>query len=469
MADVAELIGAAYDALFKSVSVGGGSFLQLAWPGIALSPADFKDPAAPAGPYDAGYAEETFSFLSNIAPTFDPTHFVNSGFEVDDLYQLVISGAVPAGADPNQLLANPAYRLFSDAQFEFVSARRGSRKDPGVFYYPCQALPTDWYTEAGANAWPTFSTGGAPPPPLAQSQLGQRGGAGLLGKGLWLLKPIATEQALKDKLQQAIQAKATRLAGLLRPVSSQSIRPLERNFGLASSVLVAGASLAAGPKPVGGAAGPGQPPAPPTAAALQNFVRLNAALDLKKQLRPDPLVSPGHLPPAMVSQARIDPSRFEILGSRLLPFNKKLILTSLLNEQLVPQAVSPASRNFSISFRYAQVTISRPWLKLALLTTRNWYIPGTPADAYATGAPSASADMFPLLPTSFIVIRNLKITASWSAEDRANASKAAAFGPFSTQGGTFTNDTLEIPGLQVIAWLSKLMPALPPLKDPTLP
>lgn len=468
MADVAELIGAAYDALFKSVNVGSSSFLQLAWPGVALSPADFKDPATPAGPYDPGYAEETFSFLSNIAPAFDPTHFINSGFEVDDLYQLVISGAVPAGAALDQLLTNPAYRLFSDAQFEFVSARRGSRKDPGVFYYPCQAVPTDWYTEASANSWATFNTGGAPPPPLAQSQLGQRGGLSLLSKGLWQLKPTTTEQTLKDKLQQTIQTKATRISGLLRPVSTKSTRPLERNFKLATSALPTTTTLAAGARLTVSTAALNQLATPPTAAALQNFVRLNAAIDLKKQLRPDPLVSTTQLAPALVNQTKIDPGRFEIVSSKLLPFNKKLILTSLLNEQLVPQAVSPASKNFSISFRYAQVTINRPWLKLALLTTRNWYIPGTPADAYATGATTGDAGMFSLLPTSFIVIRNLKITASWSAEDRANASKAAAFGPFSTQGSTFTNDTLEIPGLQVIAWLSRLMPALPPLKDPAI-
>jgi hypothetical protein len=458
MASVTELLGAAYDALLKSVNAGSNTFLQLAWPGIALSPADFKDPANPAGPYDPGYAEETFSFLSNIAPVFDATHFINSGFEVDDLYQLAISGAVPAGAALDQLLTNPAYRLFSDAQYEFVSARRGSRKDPNVFYYPCQALPSDWYTEASANAWPTFSIGGAAaPPPLGQSQLGQRGGAGLLLKGLWQLKPAADEQALKGRLQQAIQTKAARLTSLLRPIAVTRLRPLEQNFGLATTTLPAGTTV---PRPASGR---------PTAGVVPPaMTRLLASADLKKQLRPDPLVSLTHLAPALVAQTKIDPGRFEIASAKNLAFNKKLILTSLLNELLIPQPVSPASKNFAISFRYAQVTISRPWLKLALLTTGNWYIPGTAASAYATGTTSGNTGMFPLLPTSFIVIRNLKITANWSAEDRANASKAAAFGPFSTVGATFNQDTLEIPGLQVVAWLSRLMPPLPPLKDPLL-
>ena len=469
MADVAELIGAAYDALFKSVNVGSNTYLQLAWPGIALSPADFKDPANPTGPYDPGYAEETFSFLSNIAPVFDATHFTNSGFEIDDLYQLVITGAVPAGAALDQLLTNPVYKLFSDAQFEFVNAQRGSRKDPNVFYYPCQALPSDWYTEANANTWPTFSTGGAqPPPPLGQSQFGNRGGAGLLLKGLWQLKPAADEQAVKARLQQTVQTKTARLATQLRPVAGKSARPLERNFMLAGKALAGPPILATGPRLAGSPAVPSPAAAPPTATARQNFVRLNASIDLKKQLRPDPLLSADHLTPALVGETKIDLKRFEVLPSKQLTFNKKLILTSFLNEQLVTQPVSTASKNFSISFRYAQVTINRPWLKLALLTTRNWYIPGTPADAYATGAASANAGMFALLPTSFIVIRNLKITASWSPEDRANASRAAAFGPFSTQGSTFTNDTLEMPGLQVIAWMSRLMPELPPLKDPAL-
>ncbi len=456
MASITELLGAAYDALLQSVNTGSNTFLQLAWPGIALSPADFKDPANPAGPYDAGYAEETFSFLSNIAPVFSATQFINSGFEVDDLYQLVISGAVPVGVALDQLLTNPAYRLFSDAQYEFVSARRGSRKDPSVFYYPCQALPSDWYTEACANSWPTFSMGGAQaPPPLSQSQLGQRGGAGLLLKGLWQLKPAADEQALKGRLQQAIQTESTRLNGLLRPVAVKKIRPLEQNFNFSATTRPAGTTV---PRPAGGL--------PAAGAISANMTRLLASVDLKKQLRPDPLVSTAHLAPALVDQTKIDPSRFEIASTKELAFNKKLVLTSLLNRLLVPQPVSPASQNFAISFRYAQVTISRPWLKLALLTAGNWYIPGTAANAYATGTTIGNTGMFPLLPTSFIVIRNLRITANWSAEDRATAGKAAALGPFSTAGATFNQDTLEIPGLQVVAWLSRLMPPLPPLKDP---
>lgn len=458
MATVTEMIGAAYDALFKSLNLGDNAFLQLAWPGIALSPADFKDPASPTGPYDPGYAEETFSFLGNIVPVFSPTQFLNSGLEIDDLYQFLISAAIPLGVPLDQLLTNPAYKLFADAQFEFASARHGSRKDASAFYYPCQATPADWYTEANAATWATFSVNSdQPAPPPSLSQFVKRGGAALLAKGVWQLKPAATAITLKASLQQTVQTRAATLASTLKPASGPPIyRPLEASRALAGGSSLFGASGVHLATPLVASSALG---------GLEVSPRLAEAA-VKTQLRPAPLLSTSKLGPALLNQVQVDPDRLEVTNTLKLPFNAKLLLNSLLNSLLLPQPVASGSKNFSISFRYTQVTITRPWLKLALLSFKNWYVPGSAAGEYATGTPTSNPGLFALLPLSFLAIRDLKITAEWSAEDRAAANRAAAFGPFSTKAGTFTRDTLEVPGLQILAAVSRLMPMLPPVKAP---
>ena len=170
MADVTDLFASVYDTLARTFSVGSlpGSYFQFGWPGISLSPADFKLSDGPGAPYDANAAEETFSLLCNIAPTCNPVRFENSGFEIDDLYQIILLGAVPWGADPQKLLAFPSYKLFSDAQYEMAQAQKGSNRDPSVTYYACRATPLDWYTEASAEHWTTFSlnSGQIQPPAL---------------------------------------------------------------------------------------------------------------------------------------------------------------------------------------------------------------------------------------------------------------------------------------------------------------
>ena len=135
MANATDLLSSVYELLSKSLGMSASSdqYLQLSWPGIGLSPADFKRQDNPSGGYDAAVAQETFSVLANIAPTCNALKFENSGFEIDDLYQILISGAVIQNSDPASLNANPAYKLFSDAQYELSQAQRGNSQDPSLF------------------------------------------------------------------------------------------------------------------------------------------------------------------------------------------------------------------------------------------------------------------------------------------------------------------------------------------------
>lgn len=68
-----------------------------------------------------------------------------------------------------------------------------------------------------------------------------------------------------------------------------------------------------------------------------------------------------------------------------------------------------------------------------------------------------------------LVVKNVNITANWSQEDLARIQgTAAALGPFSLVNYKFNNGALSAPGMQIIAWVCQVMPALPPASDPAL-
>ena len=113
-----------------------------------------------------------------------------------------------------------------------------------------------------------------------------------------------------------------------------------------------------------------------------------------------------------------------------------------------------------------------------LLSLQGWWEDGQPK-----GSLSASTAM-PMYPTSFVVARNVALSANFSSSDKdhiaqsISSSASAGSGPFSVSGSyshssssdtftsTFDGGTLKMPGLQVIAWLNATTPFCPPMDSP---
>ena len=88
--------------------------------------------------------------------------------------------------------------------------------------------------------------------------------------------------------------------------------------------------------------------------------------------------------------------------------------------------------------------------------------------------------MMPLLPTSFVVARKVKISANWSKADwalitsKTSGGGGFGIGPFSISGSyahssskqTFTSamagGTITVPGVQIIGFISQVVPYCPP-------
>ena len=458
MANATDLIGNVYDLLSKTLSVGvsQGTYLQMAWPGISLSPPDFKMSDAPNEPYDSQVAEETFSFLGNIVPVTNQLKFENSGFEIDDIYEILISAAIPSGANLDNLATNPFYRLFSDAQFEFLGFRRGSKKDPNLFFRPSRATPSNWYTEDSSSFWPELNMTSSQIKPIDNTSVFIKNGGKILSDtGFFKLKTPLVESVFKQKIQDLIALKESQIFNKT-PVLKKNVlkNPLEVNKNKVLKV-----TNVAGRIPVTISDGKFE----------SDFKTMNSKIESKKTLSPSLLLTQKNLTNIVIN-SRFDTERSDlILNKNFASFNKDLLVKDIINSQLPVAPSSPNTDGFNISFKYCQVNIDRPWLKLALLNLANWYVFGTKAASFSTSNFLNPQLMFGMLPTSFIVIRDLKISANWANDDLINLKNAVSFGPFDIRKATINQNALEVKGLQVIAYVSRLTPLLPPLNDPNVP
>jgi hypothetical protein len=174
------------------------------------------------------------------------------------------------------------------------------------------------------------------------------------------------------------------------------------------------------------------------------------------------------------------------------------------------------SKNLSIELEYALCTINRPWFIGDLFYLRDWYLVGNKKNAVSDGTASSmvgdSVHLMPMVPTQFLAIRNVKISAtkqdwggdgqtlsqmyqdsqtqgsSWSAGggggfscglftigghgSHSESHTDSTFNSRSTTdssnnfGWSFDGQTLEIRGTQIIAWLSQVLPPTAPMDAP---
>lgn len=121
------------------------------------------------------------------------------------------------------------------------------------------------------------------------------------------------------------------------------------------------------------------------------------------------------------------------------------------------------SNELQASYKHLLVSIGRGWLDDGLFATQGWSIPGMPCGAMSNGCKQANPGSFPLLTTSFVLVKELVIGGSWTESDCQHASQTAA--AIANGGGThaaFDGKRFSVPGMMVIGWTSTVLPMLPP-------
>ncbi|MFC7473997.1 hypothetical protein ACFQS7_06515 [Dankookia sp. GCM10030260] len=399
----------------------GEPFLAFGGIGAALTPEMFT---LQDGSGSTALVTEQFSGLANLLPDLDGTTITSPGLlSADGAYGALLAQAQPLTATDMQALGairDPAERAFAEAAE--APLIRG-----GVEYRPALPLPPDWPLPSGEGAWTSYSTRTeekttvtAPPPP-----------AGTIRPRVdwrWRVAPPALRETVK-----ALGAVATTVAPRPAPVPTAAMQAR-------IAVLRTPVSLA-----------------PRVSATATPMARMQMARPMAGAVlgqRPTLVKTAPMRPPPVIA---------EVVQSKVL-----LQQLQTVREESQPQAVTSAS--MELSFRYCLVTARRPWVSSAFLTARNWFIPRMRAGEIASGT-GLGEGSFECMPTAALCVRDLRITAAWSDEERAVLPAITKFGPFSLVGSQLEANATSLlcPGIQVIGWVMEPMPMLPPNSDPALP
>lgn len=142
--------------------------------------------------------------------------------------------------------------------------------------------------------------------------------------------------------------------------------------------------------------------------------------------------------------------------------------------------VATKAESFELEAELITVSINRDWFNPLLLTMSNWWVKGYQQNGISDGQGGGKV---PLIPSAFVVARNVKVKADFSDEEKTFAERvikakaSGGWGPFSlsTSYGNENSDThetakfegggLSFPGMQVVAWISTPTPASPPLNQ----
>ncbi|MDE6538182.1 MAG: hypothetical protein K2M13_09150 [Muribaculaceae bacterium] len=132
-----------------------------------------------------------------------------------------------------------------------------------------------------------------------------------------------------------------------------------------------------------------------------------------------------------------------------------------------------------IKAKVAKVQIMRPWFMESIFRLSNWTTDIAPGSGKISNGKIDDANKnnyLPLYPVAFIVAKDIEVEANFSHEDQEKISEAAkagtsvGWGPFSIGGSyaygktddhfhsSFRDGKLTIPGMQIMAWVSKIIP-----------
>lgn len=145
------------------------------------------------------------------------------------------------------------------------------------------------------------------------------------------------------------------------------------------------------------------------------------------------------------------------------------LIGHMVNNDIAP--VKPVQSNeFSMSFSYCIVYLDRPWFDTSMFHYTNlWYCLSLKEDYFSTGdKDETNYGVLKCIPSAMVLIKDLKIKAAWTDDDKANAQNSIGLGIFNVNGSEFINNELVTPGMQIIGWMCEVIPRLPAISDPNI-
>jgi hypothetical protein len=429
MAAMIDLIQELYTSLQARFGTPGGSvgpgelFLAFERLGTAVSSDDFRLNAGDAA-FNPAIIQQHGATLVNFVAQLDDDGFIAGRGDlsptVTGQYDQILSGATYGGSPPSDAATGLFLDMKGNARrtFDESKASGGLAED----FWPAAFTPQLWFNDQDPTLWTSYSSStgvstappdSSPPPPRPSPPV-------LLRDWSWrVVTPQAAPQVQAIRTLQATPA--------AQRFDSEIYR----------TQLTTAPSVAAAPV------------VRPAASFLLRSQSLAAVAISSAATAPAPAASPPPRPSVMM---RINPLA---------------ATTAALSSVVMTLPAEPtSSQDFRLSFDYCVASIARSWLSADFLTAASWFIPGLPAGALAHGQYENGMQRFAFLPVKLLVVKNLAISAQWSEQDRSYAQTSASLGPFSLITKTFENDTLTVPGMQIIAWFCQIAPILPSIGDP---
>jgi hypothetical protein len=449
-----------YDSLFEAFTSpppnaqrqGGAqadkTYLILNWPGQQVDPAQFRNPWTPTNPTGTQEAAENFSALVDDAPLLNPI-WSPSGRKVSQVYADVVNAkVVPPPEDPKD---KAAY----DKAWQFLNAAKEIDNDdpppdkvsvtadsPVYAKYKKAYVAYDKAVTALVNNYFTYDMS----KPEDQRK--------------WSLLGPSLQDAVASAFDDLQNAQATKVQDAVSTLAQSSNNQVGRMFKDAAAQFT---NLRRA-----GLVDPNSRylPSYPFPA---NWTSADAAGDWS-----DMTFTSGSLKTS-------ENSDFESIGSSASGGWGLWSGSAGFDKTEGHQSMSKETSDLTARFKYARVTIVRPWLNFLLFGVNGWSTQSYPqVGGLSNGTKNQPTALFPLLPTSFVAVRNLEISAKWGKEDmnaiQKSLSTKASFGwgPFSVSGSyskssssknfasEFDGTTLSNPGLQIIGWVCSVVPNSPP-------
>lgn len=449
---------AIYDTLFTAftappkgfnsgaVSQADKTYLTLNWPGQQLDVAQFANPWSPVNPQGVVSATENFSRLVDDIPSIYPVTSPN-GNRVSQVYELVTNAKVVPPPE------NPAAKAAYDKAFNFLNTDGTSYDDDGkpikikvdspiyANYKRKLIAYNNAVVALMANYFQYDMT-----QPEAQRK--------------WSLLGPTFQSAVQSALNDLQNAQQTKIEDALATLSQSSDNQVGQAFKQARDqfTMMKRAGITDPTKPWW-----------PTYATPANWFAPNAAAEWTN---------------VTINSGSLQTSEHSDFQSSTASANASWGLWSgggSFNKEDGHQKMSKDTDSLTVSFSFARISIDRPWLNYLLFSLKGWSIQAYAAGEISNGSRVQDVKVpFPLLSTSFIAVRNLKITAKWAHEDsslitsKISGSASIGWGPFSIGGSyshsstdkkfnsSFDGQTISNDGLQIIGWVNTITPFSPP-------
>jgi hypothetical protein len=461
-ADISKLIQGIFDNIFNSITQAepGGkpiaqastTVLSLMKPGLAINSADFRNPWTPGNSTGSQDAAVNTAQLVDVAPNMS-TLYTDSGRKISEVYKQILDGAhIPAqptnpavekqlqdaekflfrlvdmtdpdtGAVTQKKMESQVYRDYLDNQSAYNNAR--------IAYIG--AYMEARKTATGKNTWPMVASTLQIPVKTAYDRW-RAADASKVEQNI-AIKTTSTQNALQLAWNQA-QALFEGY-GVVLDDTGTGLAPKIQRVSLLPSDWFSSVGTASGWTTFDSAA------SNVASSASSDFTSYGGSAGYNFGL-------------------------FSIGGSA--------------GHADSHQQSSSETNDLRVSFEYTLVTIRRPWLNASLFGTKGWdagnlYAKGLISNGTKRGQDAA---VMPLLPTSFVVVRKVKISAKWSKADwslitsKTGGGGGFGIGPFSISGSyahsssntSFTSamasGTITVPGVQIIGFINQVVPYCPP-------